>query len=112
MTTETTIRVGVRTRSLSRPRLQYIRQLGATDVFVDHADVDEEPDEFNDRDANATFAVGRDAIPRSRTSRQRKTASRRPTSPWPGSSRCRTRCTAISCSTATGWTRRSSRSRR
>ncbi|WP_339106156.1 mannonate dehydratase [Haloterrigena salinisoli] len=63
MTTDTTIRVGVRTRSLSNPRLKYIRQLGATDIFVDHADVDEEPDEFNDRDADATLAVGRDAIP-------------------------------------------------
>lgn len=63
MTTETTIRVGVRTRSLSEPRLQYIRQLGATDVFVDHADVDEEPDEFNDREAGATLEIGRDAIP-------------------------------------------------
>ncbi len=50
MTIETTIRVGVRTRSLSEQRLQYIRQLGATDVFIDHADVEEQPDEFNDRD--------------------------------------------------------------
>ncbi|RKD89263.1 mannonate dehydratase [Halopiger aswanensis] len=63
MAPDTTIRVGVRTRSLAEPRLQYIRQLGATDIFVDHADVDEEPDEFNDRDARATLAVGRDAIP-------------------------------------------------
>ncbi|MFC4987794.1 mannonate dehydratase [Saliphagus infecundisoli] len=57
------VRVGVRTRSLSPPRLRYIRQLGATDVFVDHADVDEEPDEFNDREASVTLEVGRDAIP-------------------------------------------------
>ncbi|GAB7021330.1 mannonate dehydratase [Halostagnicola bangensis] len=63
MTTETTIRVGVRTRSLTDERLQYIRQLGATDVFIDHADVEEEPDEFNDRDAGATLEVGRNAIP-------------------------------------------------
>lgn len=63
MTAGATIRVGVRTRSLSKPRLQYIRQLGATDIFVDHADIDEEPDEFNDREAGATLAVGRDAIP-------------------------------------------------
>ncbi|AEH39040.1 mannonate dehydratase [Halopiger xanaduensis] len=63
MAPDTTIRVGVRTRSLAEPRLQYVRQLGATDIFVDHADVDEEPDEFNDRDAGATLAVGRDAIP-------------------------------------------------
>lgn len=63
MTTDKSIRVGVRTRSLSDPRLQYIRQLGATDVFIDHADVDEEPDEFNDREAGATLEVGRDAIP-------------------------------------------------
>ncbi|RQG97083.1 mannonate dehydratase [Natrarchaeobius chitinivorans] len=57
------IRVGVRTRSLSRPRLRYIRQLGATDIFIDHANVDEEPDEFNDREADVTLEVGRDAIP-------------------------------------------------
>ena len=57
------IRVGVRTRSLSEPRLRYIRQLGATDVFVDHADTDEEPDEFNDRDGTDTIAVGPDQVP-------------------------------------------------
>lgn len=57
------IRVGVRTRSLSWPRLRYIRQLGATDIFIDHADIDEEPDEFNDREAAVTVDVGRDAIP-------------------------------------------------
>lgn len=57
------IRVGVRTRSLARSRLRYIRQLGATDVFIDHADIDEEPDEFNDRQASVTLDVGPDAIP-------------------------------------------------
>ncbi|WP_323174323.1 mannonate dehydratase [Natrialba sp. PRR66] len=58
-----TARVGVRTRSLSEPRLQYIRQLGATDIFVDHADTDEEPDEFNDRDGTDTISVGPNQIP-------------------------------------------------
>ncbi|WP_276256270.1 mannonate dehydratase [Halomontanus rarus] len=58
-----TVRVGVRTRSLAESRLQYIRQLGATDIFVDHADVEEEPDEFNDRTGTDTLEVGRDAIP-------------------------------------------------
>ncbi|WP_129115322.1 mannonate dehydratase [Halegenticoccus tardaugens] len=62
-TTDATVRVGVRTRALSKPRLQYIRQLGATDIFVDHADTDEEPDEFNDRDSTATLSIGRDTIP-------------------------------------------------
>lgn len=57
------IRVGVRTRSLARPRLRYIRQLGARGIFIDHADIDEEPDEFNDRNASLTLDVGRDAIP-------------------------------------------------
>lgn len=61
--TDSDIRVGVRTRTLSDSRLQYIRQLGATDIFVDHADTDEEPDEFNDRDGADTVAVGRDSIP-------------------------------------------------
>ena len=59
----TGIRVGVRTRSLSEPRLRFVRQLGATDVFVDHADTEEEPDEFNDLDGTDTLAVGRDEIP-------------------------------------------------
>lgn len=57
------IRVGVRTRALSMARLKYIKQLGATDLFVDHADTQEEPDEFNDRDGTDTLVVGRDAIP-------------------------------------------------
>ena len=57
------VRVGVRTRSLGEDRLRFIRQIGATDVFVDHADTEEEPDEFNDREATDTIAVGRDAIP-------------------------------------------------
>ena len=57
------VRVGVRTRSLAESRLRYIRQLGATDTFVDHADVDVEPDAFNDRDEAATLPVGRDTIP-------------------------------------------------
>lgn len=60
---KTGIRIGVRTRSLSPKRLKFIRQLGATDVFVDHADTDEEPDAFNDRDGTDTLAVGRDTIP-------------------------------------------------
>lgn len=60
-----TPRVGVRTRDLSEKRLRYLRQLGATDVFVDHADTEEEPDEFNDREAaeTETIAVGSDSIP-------------------------------------------------
>lgn len=61
--TSANVRVGVRTRSLSESRLRYIRQLGATDIFVDHADTEEEPDEFNDRDGTDTIAVGPDQIP-------------------------------------------------
>jgi mannonate dehydratase len=59
----TGVRVGVRTRDLSEPRLRFIRQTGATDVFIDHADTEEEPDEFNDREGEDTLAVGRNAIP-------------------------------------------------
>jgi mannonate dehydratase len=62
-TEDTGIRVGVRTRTLSEERLRFVRQLGATDVFVDHADVEEEPDEFNDREGTDTVAVGRNTIP-------------------------------------------------
>jgi len=57
------VRVGVRTRDLSESRLNFIRQTGATDIFVDHADTEEEPDEFNDRQSIETLPVGRDAIP-------------------------------------------------
>ena len=57
------VRVGVRTRSLAEPRLRYIKQLGATDIFVDHADTEEEPDEFNDRDGTDTITVGPNQIP-------------------------------------------------
>ncbi|EMA59716.1 mannonate dehydratase [Halorubrum lipolyticum] len=60
---EADIRVGVRTRSLSDDRLRYVRQIGATDLFIDHADTEEEPDEFNDRDGSDTIAVGPDSIP-------------------------------------------------
>ena len=60
---EHSVRVGVRTRDLSERRLRYIRQLGATDVFVDHADTDEEPDDFNDREVGDTLAVGPGDIP-------------------------------------------------
>ena len=57
------VRVGVRTRNLGEDRLKFIRQLGSTDIFVDHADTDEEPDEFNDRTASETVAVGPGQIP-------------------------------------------------
>jgi mannonate dehydratase len=57
------VRVGVRTRSLGEDRLRYVRQLGATDVFVDHADTVEEPDAFNDRTDGETVAVGPGSIP-------------------------------------------------
>jgi len=59
----TDVRVGVRTRDLGEKRLRYLRQLGVTDVFVNHADTDEEPDEFNDRIASDTVAVGPGTIP-------------------------------------------------
>lgn len=57
------VKVGVRTRNLGESRLNFIRQLGATDIFVDHADTDEEPDEFNDREAEFTVEVGPGSIP-------------------------------------------------
>lgn len=59
------VKVGVRTRNLDEKRLNFIRQLGATDVFVDHADTDEEPDDFNDQKSGFTVKVGRDSIPSS-----------------------------------------------
>ena len=61
--TSADVRVGVRTRDLGEKRLRYLRQLGITDVFVNHADTEEEPDEFNDRIASDTVAVGPGTIP-------------------------------------------------
>jgi len=57
------VRVSVRTRDIGEKRLRYLRQLGVTDVFIDHADTEEEPDEFNDRVASDTVAVGPGTIP-------------------------------------------------
>jgi mannonate dehydratase len=74
--TPVTPRIGVRTRNLSDRRLRYLRQLGATDIFVDHADTDEEPDEFNDREAAETIAVGPTRSRRSRNSRPHANGSR------------------------------------
>jgi mannonate dehydratase len=62
-TTEADVRVGVRTRDIGEDRLRYLRQAGVTDVFVDHADTEEEPSEFNDRIATDTVAVGPGTIP-------------------------------------------------
>jgi len=42
------IRVGFRTGSIAQSRLRFIRQLGVTDVFLDHSSTDEEPGEFLD----------------------------------------------------------------
>ena len=55
--------IGVRTRSLADERLRYIRQLGARDIFVDHADADEEPDDFVGQEHSDFIAVGPDSIP-------------------------------------------------
>jgi len=49
---EPNIGVGFRTASISDARLRYIRQVGATDVFLDHTSLDEEPDEFLDNTAD------------------------------------------------------------
>lgn len=58
------IRVGVRTRSISEPRLRFIRQLGVDDVFLEHSSVDEEPDEFIDNTSESdTIVIDGDVIP-------------------------------------------------
>ncbi|WP_436927554.1 hypothetical protein [Halosimplex amylolyticum] len=56
-------RVGVRTWDLGEKRLGYLRQLGMTSMFVNHADTDEESDEFNDPIASDSVAVGPGTIP-------------------------------------------------
>ena len=60
---EDRLRVGFRTRTLSAERLRFIRQLGVTDVFLDHMDTEEEPDEFVDADSRDTLPIGFGAIP-------------------------------------------------
>lgn len=49
--TESSIRVGFRTASIADERLRFIRQIGGSDVFLDHTSTDEEPAVFLD---NAT----------------------------------------------------------
>jgi mannonate dehydratase len=58
------IRAGCRTGVLTEPRLRYLRQLGVTDVFVDHSSTDEEPGEFLDEtDAPDRLVVDGEVIP-------------------------------------------------
>ncbi|MFC5134674.1 MULTISPECIES: mannonate dehydratase [Haloferacaceae] len=58
------ITVGFRTRSISDERLRFIRQVGATDVYLDHSSLDEEPDEFIDNTGeNDTLVIDEDVIP-------------------------------------------------
>lgn len=66
MRPDTKIGVGFRTASISPARLRFIRQIGATDVFLDHTSLDEEPDEFldNTADENRLILDG-DTIPSS-----------------------------------------------
>ncbi|WP_435185611.1 mannonate dehydratase [Halobellus sp. EA9] len=42
------IRVGFRTQEFTDQRLRFIKQLGVSDIFLDHSEVEEEPDEFID----------------------------------------------------------------
>ncbi|QLH82037.1 mannonate dehydratase [Halosimplex pelagicum] len=49
---QSTISVGFRTGSITDSRLQFIRRLGVTDVFLDHSSTDEEPGEFLDEGTN------------------------------------------------------------
>lgn len=61
------IRIGVRTRSLAPERLQYLRQIGVDDVFVDHSSLDEEPDAFVDEtDSQEHLVIDGNAIPSER----------------------------------------------
>jgi mannonate dehydratase len=61
---ESSIRVGIRTGSIAESRLRFIRQLGVTDVFIDHSSTDEEPGEFIDTTADADrLVIDGDVIP-------------------------------------------------
>lgn len=54
-TTSEQMRVGFRTQEFTEERLRFIKQLGVTDLFLDHSGVEEEPDEFID---NSTAGKG------------------------------------------------------
>lgn len=61
---KSTIRVGFRTGSISESRLRFIRQLGVTDVFIDHSSTDEEPGEFLDESTDEDrLIIDGDVIP-------------------------------------------------
>ena len=62
--TGSSIRVGFRTGSVAVSRLRFIRQVGATDVFIDHSSTDEEPQEFLDKAAEKDrLVIDGDVIP-------------------------------------------------
>lgn len=60
---EPAIRVGFRTVSTSKPRLQFIRQLGVTDVFLGHTSHHNDSEEPNDAMRDDTLIINDDTIP-------------------------------------------------
>lgn len=61
---DSSIRVGVRTRSISKARLRFLRQLGVDGVYLEHSSVDEEPNEFIDNTSeHDTIVIDGDVIP-------------------------------------------------
>jgi mannonate dehydratase len=63
MESQSPVRIGVRTRSLTEERLRLLAQLGVTDVFVDHAEVVEEGEAFVGDEGPDVLAVGPGSIP-------------------------------------------------
>ena len=60
------MRVGIRTASISEERLRFIKQIGVTDVFLEHSSLDEEPGEFLDGSGEHTrLVLHEDKIPSS-----------------------------------------------
>ena len=61
---QSSMRVGIRTASLAESRLRYIKQIGVTDVFLEHSSLDEEPGEFLDGSGeNTRLPLHEDKIP-------------------------------------------------
>jgi mannonate dehydratase len=55
--------VGFRTASIAESRLRFMRQVGATDVFLDHTSTDEEPAEFLDNTGDGRIVIDGTTIP-------------------------------------------------
>lgn len=57
------IRVGVRTSSISEERLRYLKQIGVDDIYIDRSSVEEEENVAETPDEIESLVVDGDVIP-------------------------------------------------